>query len=266
MQIGSSISTYRVTLDVFEGPLDLLLRLIEREELDISRISLTLVADQYLAYVAQLSETSAANLADFLVVAAKLLLIKSRALLPKMEEEEQEEDKDEVGEELEHQLREYKRFKEAAKALRQIEERGLKAYPRIAAPVQLQQRLEPGSVTLADLVEACKRALEAHPVAQPVDRVVAPIVVHIADCIKTITELLHRHRRLRFSTLVRRARSRLEIIVSFLALLELLKQQRLVAVQERAFGEIYIEPRVPDSEADLLPLDLSEYGEEGSLA
>lgn len=262
MQIGSSISTYRVTLDVFEGPLDLLLRLIEREELDISRVSLSLVADQYLAHVAQLSETSAANLADFLVIAAKLVLIKSRALLPKMEEE-QEEDRDEEGEELEHQLREYKRFKEAAQALRQIEERGLKTYPRIAAPVQPQQRLEPGSVTLADLVAACKRALEAHPIAQPVDQVVAPIVVHIADCIKTITELLRRHRRLRFSTLMRRARSRLEIIVSFLALLELLKQQRLVAVQECTFGEIYIEPRVPDSEADSLPLDLSEYGEEG---
>ncbi len=265
MQIGTSASTYRVTLDVFEGPLDLLLRLIEREELDISRISLTLVADQYLAHVAQLNETSAANLADFLVIAAKLLVIKSRALLPKVEEEA-EEDEDDVGEDLEQQLREYKCFKEAAKALRQIEESGLKAYPRIAPPAQPQQRLEPGNVTLADLIEAYKRALEAHPVAQPVDRVVAPIVVHIADCIKTITDLLRRHQRLRFSTLIRRARSRLEIIVSFLALLELLKQQRLVAVQECAFGEIYIEPRVPDPEAGLPPLDLSEYEEEGSPA
>jgi len=82
---SAASSTYRVTLDVFEGPLDLLLRLIERQELDITKVSLAAVAGQYLAHVARLQEVSAANLAGFLVVAAKLLLIKSRALLPRPE-------------------------------------------------------------------------------------------------------------------------------------------------------------------------------------
>lgn len=257
-----TIATYRVALDVFEGPLDLLLRLIEREELDISKVSLAIVADQYLGYVATLQEVSAANLADFLVIAARLLVIKSRALLPKPEEDtDDEEEGEDPGEELARQLLEYKRFKEVAARLRTLEEAGQRAYPRLAPPPQIERRLRPGDVSLAELLDALKRALELHPPAPPIDGVVAPVVVHIADCMRNLLDLTAGGARVRFGAVMRRARSRLEVIVTFLALLELIKQQRVRAAQDTPFGEIYLEAREPDPHADIPATDLSEYGE-----
>jgi len=248
-----------VSLDVFEGPLDLLLRLIECDELDITKVSLAKVTDQYLDYIAMLREAPAASLADFLVIAARLLVIKSRSLLPPTEQDEEEED---VGEDLAQQLREYKRFKEAAQKLREMEDRGLRAYQRIALPPQSEKRLVPGEIPLAELLEALKRALQARPPMPAVDGVVAPVTVRIADRIRVIASLLRRYHRVRFSTIMRRAHSRLEVIVSFLAMLEMSKQQRLRATQEKPFGDIYLEERQPDPEAEIPPTDLSEYGEE----
>ena len=257
-----TITTYRVALDVFEGPLDLLLRLIERQELDISKVSLALVADQFLAYVATLQEVSAAHLADFLVIAARLLVIKSRALLPKAEEGDEEENEGEdPGEQLARQLLEYKRFKEVAGRLRAMEESGQRAYPRLAPPPQVERRLQPGDVSLTELLEALKRALEMHPPAPAVDNVVGPITVHMADCLRNLLDLTARQTRVPFSGVIRRARSRLEVIVTFLALLELIKQQRVRAVQDAPFGEIFLEAREPDPDAEIPETDLSEYGE-----
>ncbi|MHB1294373.1 MAG: segregation and condensation protein A [Anaerolineae bacterium] len=260
-QREDTITAYQVALDVFEGPLDVLLRLIEHEELDVTKVSLTLVADQFLAHIARLQEISAANLADFLLVAAKLLVIKSQSLLPRSDEEEDEEDEEDVGEQLARQLLEYKRYKEVAQKLRGIEEKGLRTFPRTAQPPQIVRRLQPGEVSLAELLKAFRQALEAHPPMPAIDTVVAPVVIHIADCIRTITNMVHRYTRIRFSTLMRRAHSRTEVIVTFMAILELIKQQQIVATQERAFGEIYIEAHEPDPEAQIAPLDLSEYGE-----
>lgn len=257
-----TITTYRVALDVFEGPLDLLLRLIEREELDISRVSLAIVADQFLGYVATLQEVSAANLAEFLVIAARLLVIKSRALLPKPEEDaDDEDDGEDPGEELARQLVEYKRFKEAAARLRAIEEAGQRAYPRMAPPPQIERRLQPGDISPAELLDALKRALEMHPPAPPVDNVVSPVVLHIADYMRTLLDLTARQPRVQLGAVLRRARSRLEVIVTFLALLELIKQQRLKATQDEPFGEIYVEAREPDPDADIPATDLAEYGD-----
>ena len=256
------ISTYQVALEIFEGPLDLLLRLIERQELDITKVSLAVIADQYLGYIALLQDIPAADLADFLVIAAKLLVIKSRALLPEPEDEAEDEREEDVGDELVRQLIEYKRFKEVATRLKDIEEKGLKTYPRIAAPPHMERRLRPGEMSLAELVTAFKVALEAHPPSPPVDEVVSPVVVRIADCIRNISDLVQSQRRVRLSTLIRRARSRLEIVVNFLAILEMVKQQRLLATQEQAFGEIYLQAREPDPDVAVPPTDLSEYGEE----
>ncbi len=251
---------YQVSLDIYEGPLELLLRLIERQELDITRISLALVADQYLAHIDAARQASAANMADFLVIAARLLVLKSRVLLPKAEEDDEEEEEWET--ELIDRLREYKRFKEIAAQLGEIEKTGLRAYPRVAPPPKLEPKLEPGQASLAELLAALRRALDAHPPSSPtVDRVVAPVTVHIADCIAGILGRVQHGRRVRFTTLMRRARSRVEIIVTFLALLELIKQQQVAARQERAFGEIIIEAREPAPDAEIPSMDLSEYGD-----
>jgi len=255
------VSTYRVAIDVYEGPLDVLLRLIERRELDITQVSLALVADQYLGHIALLRELSAANLADFLVIAARLLVIKSRHLLPR-QEETPDDDAEEVGEDLARQLREYKRYKEAAAGLREIQESGRRSYPRLAPPPRIERRPQPGEMSPGELLEALRRALAAAPPPQPpVDGVVAPVTVRIADRIALVREAVRRRPRVRFSALLRRARSRLEVVVTFLAVLEMVKQQEVRATQERPFADILLERRTPDPDADIPPLDLSEYGD-----
>ncbi len=230
---------YQVCLPVFEGPLDLLLHLIEREELDITSVSLAQVTDQYLAYLALMEEPPAEVLADFLVVAARLLLIKSRALLPRPPEVLSTEEED-VGDELARQLIEYRRFKQAAESLRQREEAGLRAYLRLAPPPRLERSLDMEDVTLDDLVAAVRQALAVVPPAPPVSEVVTPVTITIGERMAAIRTALRTSARVSFNRLLTAAASRLEIIVTFLAVLELIKSGHIDVQQDRLFGEIII--------------------------
>ncbi len=230
---------YLVQLEVFQGPLDLLLHLIEKRELDITKVSLVAVTDQYLEYISHLEHISAENLADFLVVAAKLLLIKSRALLPGAPKEEVEEEED-LGEELARQLREYKRFKELAGHLRELEQEGLRAYVRIAPLPELEKTLEPSAVSLDDLIAAVRAAISAQPEPGAASEAVAPLTISIADKIADIERLVRRRGSFSFQRLLRRATSRAEIIVTFLALLELTKASKVRVEQKELFGEILV--------------------------
>ena len=236
----SQPSEYAVRLDVFEGPLDLLLRLIEKAELDITTISLAQVADQYLAYLRQLDVIHPDLLADFLVVAAKLILIKSRALLPQPPLEGEEE----VGEDLVRQLEEYRRYRQAAATLRELEERGARSYVRAMAVVVPPRGLAPGEVTLADLLAALQRVLATAP-AISVSTVVSPITISIDDKMRVIEAAIARGERVHFTRLLRRSGSRIEIIVTFLAVLEMIKRGKVIAVQEEAWGEIYLSTAPP---------------------
>jgi len=231
---------YEVRLAVFEGPLDLLLHLIEREELDITRVSLAQVTDQYLEYLSLLEEINAEILADFLVVAAKLLLIKSEMLLPRPPGVPGEEEEEDVGDELARQLIEYKKFKEAALELRQREEMGLRAYVRVAPLPKLDRPLELGDVSLADLVEAVQRALDVRPPLPSVSGVVTPFTITVAEKMAFIEEILERQRQVSFNRLLAQAASRLEIIVTLMAVLELIKLKGIEVQQECLFGEIVV--------------------------
>ena len=231
---------YEVKLAVFEGPLDLLLHLIEREELDITRVSLAQVTDQYLEYLSLLEEINAEILADFLVVAAKLLLIKSEMLLPRPPGVPGEEEEEDVGDELARQLIEYKKFKEAALELRQREEMGLRAYVRVAPLPKLDRPLELGDVSLADLVEAVQRALDVRPPLPSVSGVVTPFTITVAEKMAFIEEILERQRQVSFNRLLAQAASRLEIIVTLMAVLELIKLKGIEVQQECLFGEIVV--------------------------
>jgi segregation and condensation protein A len=239
------VKPYEVKLAVFEGPLDLLLHLIEREELDITKVSLAQVTDQYLEYISLLEEPSAEALAEFLVIAAKLLLIKSEMLLPRPPRAFGEEEEEDVGDELARQLMEYKKFKEVALELKQREEMGLRAYVRIAPPklerpLAQDRPLELGDISLTDLVEAVRRALDVRPPLPSVSRMVTPLTITVADKMAFIKEKLSRHQQVSFSRLLSQAASRLEIIVTFLAVLELIKVREVIVQQERPFGEIVI--------------------------
>ncbi len=230
---------YEVKLPVFEGPLDLLLHLIEKEELDITKVSLAQVTDQYLAYLARLEDLNPDNLADFVVIAARLLFIKSQMLLPKPPPSLEEGEED-VGDDLVRQLIEYKKFKAVAQQLRRREEMGLRAYVRVAPPPRLERTLDLTGVTVDDLLEAVRRALETTPVSPTVNHVVAPLTITVADKIAEIEQALRYRNRVSFNRLLRRATSRLEIIVALLAVLELIKRHRIDVQQGSLFGEIII--------------------------
>jgi segregation and condensation protein A len=261
MERAVTAMTYQVALDVYEGPLDLLLRLIEREELDITLVSLARVTDQYLRHLEGLRERSAAHLADFCVVAAQLLVIKSRVLLPRpasvaLSDEEEEAD------DLVERLKEYRRFKQAAAQLGELEDAGERTYTRLAPLPHIEPRVQPGEAQPSELLAALQRVLAERPVQQAVDRVVAPVTVRIGACIENILAHVERRGEVRFSALMHNARSRIEVIVTFLALLELIKQQRVRALQPQPFGEISIVARQPDPAEEIPATDLSEYGEE----
>jgi segregation and condensation protein A len=241
------MSTYQIQLPVFEGPLDLLLHLVEREELDITTVALAQVTDQYLAYLAELERRRAGELAEFLVVAAKLLLIKSRALLPRPPALAPEEE--DVGEDLVRQLQAYKHFKEIAKLLHEREKEGLHSYVRVAPLPRLEPLLDTGNVSLNDLLIYVQEALDALP-AQPVGEVVTPVTVTIGEQITRIEGQLAHRRQVRFREFLSRATSRIEIIVTLWAVLELIKQKRARVRQEELFGEILIEQESDDLRSD----------------
>jgi len=238
---GAESPTYQVALPVFEGPLALLLHLIERQELDITQVSLAQVTNQYLEYLSQVSERDPNHLADFLVVAAKLLLIKSRVLLPQppatMASEEAEPD---IGEDLIRQLIVYKQFKQVAGWLGEVENSGRQAYIRLAGAPVLERVADLSDVTLDDLLEVVHRVLAAQAEMPSVNGVVAPTAVTIADQMALIERETDHGRSVQFRRLLERASSRLEIIVTLLAVLEMIKQLRVIVRQDKLFGEIEI--------------------------
>lgn len=253
--------TYQVTLPLFQGPLDLLLHLIEREQLDITKVALAQVTDQYLQYIASLQEVDADLLSDFLVVAAKLLFIKSQALLPKPAVDTVSEEEEDLGGQLVRQLQVYRQFKQATHMLATREALHLRSYVRVATPGVVEPRLVPGEITLKELVVAARRALAVHLPAPSVDQVVSPVVVTIGERITWIRQLLEHLPQVTFGALMRMCRQRLEIIVTFMALLELIKQNFVDVQQEAPFGEIVIYRR-PDAssvvdESSALPQDAS---------
>jgi len=240
LTIYQQTSGYRVSTPVYEGPLDLLLQLIERAELDITKVALAQVTDQYLAHIRAMQEIEAEEISEFLVVAAKLLQIKSEALLPRPPVREAGEE--DVGEALARQLIIYKRFKEIAGFLAEQEERGLRTYLRVAPPPKVEGRLDLSDVTLADLLAAAEAIFAQEREKAALGTVITPPRITIREKIVLIARTLQHAQRTTFRTLIGTTPTRLEVVVTFLALLELVKRYRVAAQQEGLFSEIEIVP------------------------
>jgi len=254
------VTPYAVTLEVFEGPLDLLLTLVRRSELDIGTVALARVTSGYLNYLAGLEEIDPGALAEFCEVAATLLFIKSRTLLPRPPEPPPDEEADALA--LVERLREYRRYREAADALAQRQTSGLRAYARAARPVELPPRLEPGEVSVDQLAAAFEAALAEIGRREPVLEsapAVQPYRFRLSERLQDIRVVLLRHRSVAFHDLLMGDRLDREfVIVSFLAVLELLRRADVRAVQAELFGEIHIElmPEVAERwerEPDFVP-------------
>ncbi len=233
-------SSYTVAIPVYEGPLALLLDLIERAELDITAVSLAQVTDQYLAYVHSLEQVTADEISSFLVIAAKLIQIKSEALLPRPPVREAGEEN--PADDLARQLRLYKRYKEIGMWLEERQSKNLRTFLRVAPPPKVEAKLDLSGITLADLLESAERIFAAEQEKQSLGTVIAAPRITIREKIELISTRLRLERGATFRNLLGEKPTRLEIVVTFLALLELVKRYRVQAQQATLFSDIAIQP------------------------
>ena len=237
-------SEYKISLEVFEGPLDLLLYLIKKEEVDIYDVSLELITNQYLKYLEALEVLNIEVAGDFVVMAANLLYIKSRTLLPKdqqMPEEDVEED--DPRWELIRQLIEYKKFKEAAVHLRDQEFLQGTLFPRpgilSGAELPVEGPLLLNEVSIFDLINAFQKALRRLPKEEFGSEIYEETYT-VADRMQHLLRMITPGVAVQFQELFSSVASRSDMVVTFLAMLELIRMKKFVVRQEKEFGEIMI--------------------------
>ncbi|NTW30183.1 MAG: segregation/condensation protein A [Candidatus Moranbacteria bacterium] len=233
--------SHHVRIRQFEGPLELLLSLIEGSKLDITQVSLAEVADQYLERLASEREAiSLSNLSEFLVIAARLILIKSKMLLPVLEFTDEEE---ESMEDLEIRLIEYKRFKDAAERMTKRFSEGKRSFSRekfLGAPETFSP---PKGLSAEILKRHFISVLGDIPAKERIIEEIIEEVVSLEERIVALQASLRNRAECGFHELVAVAGSRMDIIVSFLAVLELVKQRYVVVRQGNAFGDIRVSAR-----------------------
>jgi len=234
---------YRIETEVYQGPLDLLLQLIERAELDITKLALAQVTDQYLVYMKRLQLENPAEVSAFLVIASRLLQIKSQALLPKQTIDPSLEEEEDPGEALARQLILYKRFKEISAWLSEREEEGLRTYLRVAPPpkIQVQAKLDLSGVGLTDLAKVAAEILVGGPPLPELNTVVNIPRITIKDKINYILHDIKKLGSTSFRSILSKRTSKVEIVVTFLALLELVKRHIISANQTSLFGDINLQ-------------------------
>ncbi len=242
---------YKVRLDVFEGPLDLLLYLIKKEEVDIYDVSIERITGEYLEFIKAFQSLNIELAGEFVVMAATLLYIKSRMLLPKdlqMAEEDAEED--DPRWELIRQLIEYKKFKEAADRLREKEALRDALFPRnpVVPELEAEENLLVEEVGIFDLIHAFQKVLKRIENKREDLREIFAESFTVGDKIEAIMRITGAGVPLRFEELFGDSASRTEIVVTFLAMLELIRMKQLRVRQESSLGEIWVE-RAPAGQA-----------------
>jgi segregation and condensation protein A len=235
-QAGHSSSLYQVKLDAFEGPLDLLLHLIKKEEVNIYDIPIARITDQYLEYLQMMQELDLTIASDFLVMAATLIYIKSKMLLPRDPLAADGADEEDPRKALVQQLLEYQKYKAAAEMLwtrAQVEQA---VFTR--APIESDEENPEVAATTFDLFEAFRRAMER--LKERVQLEITREEITTAWKIAQIRQMLEVRDRIDADELFDQAQSKRELITIFLALLELVKESVIRLVQRAAFGQIFI--------------------------
>lgn len=243
---SAALNPLHVKLEAYEGPLDLLLDLIKKNEMDIYNIPMSEITRQYLDYLAEMKQLNLDLAGEFIVMAATLIYIKSKMLLPQEADKEEDEEGQDPRAELVRKLLEYQAFKEAAKELGLLEDERGKIFTRQIADYYLNEIESSGEVevdtfsaNLYDLLSAFQ-AVVARSGSEPVHEVFEEII-SIEEKMLEVKTLLIEERRVQFSKLFRDRRTKNELIATFLALLEIVRSKFARVFQDQHFGEIVLE-------------------------
>lgn len=235
---------YQFKINEFEGPLDLLLHLIKQSEMDIMDIEIVKLTDQYLEYINNMEKLNLNIASEYLVLAANLTYLKSKALLPKKEEEEEvQDDFFETKEELEQRLLEYKRYKEVTSAFKELEKARSNIYTKTPSNISeyKQEGISlSGDVTLEDLVIAFQKYLERKELNKPINTKVTTREISVAERRKSIRSVLKTRKKVEFFELFEDF-SKPYVVATFLSILEMAKEKELTIKQENNFDKIYCE-------------------------
>lgn len=224
-------------LEKFSGPLDLLLQLIEQEELDISQVSLAGVTDQYLAYLDSQSDLPANELADFLTIATKLLVIKSKILLPQMADDEED-----SAEQLEAQLRMYKEYLEASQKIEARLAQGLRRFSRERLSVDFRPKFSPSSnLTSENIRIVFEELLKRIEYVASLPQKIMAKAVSLQEIVSNIRQALGRAQKINFREVISSAKSKHDVVVCFMAILELIRSGEAAVNQQGIFDEIEVE-------------------------
>lgn len=232
---------YHITLEQYEGPIEVLLELIEKNELDITRLSLARVADQFIEYMERSDELPLEQMADFLDIGARLLLLKSKALVPVLEftEEEEEEILD-----LEERLKMHALFKGKAVLLGEKVKEGRRMFSREGF-VGLEKMFLPDVKALqilsSDLGTSIRKLLESLPDLEKLKEKVLQKTIRLEEKIRRLKKLIAKRTQFTFFEIIQDRNDRGEIVVSFLAILELVRQKQMTVRQDDDFGDMYVE-------------------------
>ena len=243
------MAEYKVQFEVFEGPLDLLLYLIKKEEVDIYEVNLTKLATQFIEYIDLMRQFDLEVAGEFLVMASTLMFIKSRELLPvdKQVQVEAEEEGEDPRWELIRQLVEYKKFKEAAAQLQALEERQENTYPRLPGKIEFESDEVPTKpeAGIFDLLNAVNGILKRFQEKTSGTREIYEDKWSVSEKIEFVLSTIKTRGKVRFSELFVTAANRAEVVCTFLALLELIRLKQLACAQPEPFAEIEINIAVP---------------------
>jgi len=236
----STQEEYKVQLEVFEGPLDLLLYLIKKDELDVYDIPIERITNQYMQYMGLMQMLDLNIAGEFIVMAATLMMIKSRMLLPVEERAEMEEEEDDPRWDLIRQLVEYKKFKDAAIHLEDLEERQQDVFPRGSDTAKLgpESDVSLHDVSIFDLITAFSEVLK-NVKTEELKEIFAEHVT-VGEKIEMLTDMIAKEEHVPFSSIFKGSGTRGEIVCTFLAILELIRLKQIVARQDQSFGEIMI--------------------------
>jgi segregation and condensation protein A len=244
----SATTRYTVRLDAFEGPLDLLLHLVKSNEVDIYNLPIATVTDQYLEYVDMFQELNLDVAGEYLVMAATLMYLKSRLLLPRDDDDDDDMAEDDPATDLVRQLAEYQRYKEAAEELTDRARLGRDLFRREPSPPSPEEMEDPGykPVDLAQLLEALRHVLSQAAARKP--HTVAAEDYSVADAVRRMVNLLRNRERLDFRYLFESGAPRGLVIATFCGLLEMIKMHIVQAEQRTNDETIYL--RLVDDKVD----------------